>query len=352
MTQQEALDRLRRRGRDRGLAVFLGAGVSQGSGLPGWQELVARMYFSAVRGAQADDEEVYPNYLYAVADWYVGKHVEPLEITARKIRSFYPNDGEFMDRLRRTLYRRFLHRGSTPATLQAALDENATLQAIVKLCAPNAKRHRRARAVITYNYDDLVEMALPEGATASRWKQGEPVDRRQFLPVYHVHGYVPFRGVEPSQPGELVFTEEQYHEVSHSPYAWSNLVQMEYMSQNAGLMIGLSVTDPNMRRLLHAARRFPEQRPIFAFLPHPSIPRPTKDEIQQMHSAAMQRAERLHLVGVDPTEGQLADIDHTLTQLEKFDAEQQEGVLLDLGVQPIWFRKPSDIPDKVDYILS
>lgn len=354
MSQHDAVEKLRRSGLHRGLCLFLGAGVSQGSDLPSWKQLVARMYFSAMRGAHQDaDERIYPHYLYAVADWYVERHLEPLDITARKIRACFQEPDEFRWHLRRTLYRRFLNREEIglqvpdSGTLQS---ENPTLRSIVKLCTPNAAGRRRARLVITYNYDDLVALALPRLATPV-WAPGMPVDLSR-LPVYHVHGYAPLRDELGSHPDEIVFTEQQYHAAAHRPYNWSNLIQMQYMAGRPGLMIGLSVTDPNMRRLLDAVSQLPERRPHFALLQRPSLPRPSPAEKTVMYQKAMERARRLHLTDAEPLERHLQEMEHTLRQVETFDLQRQETVLRDIGVQPIWFDHPSEIPALIDHVLS
>src|SRR5437870_1609574 len=73
--------------------------------------------------------------------------------------------------------------------------QNSTLRAAVELSRPRHHLGRKpiARAVVTYNYDNLLEMALPPGSFEPIWS-----DKQQAtpgpLPIYHVHGYVPVQG--------------------------------------------------------------------------------------------------------------------------------------------------------------
>src|SRR4051794_16195060 len=102
-----SLATLRTAFRQGNLTLYLGAGVSIGSGLLSWNQLVLAMYFTAVRGDWRARWRPYPNYLYAIAEWQLKRTHEPLEITARKIRQFYPDDDKFLDDLKETLYAGF-----------------------------------------------------------------------------------------------------------------------------------------------------------------------------------------------------------------------------------------------------
>jgi len=86
------------------LTLFLGAGVSVANGLPTWEKLVLSLYFSTISEQQMNGWRPYANYLYAISEWYLKRSIEPLEITARKTKSFYENSdvGEkaFLDAIR------------------------------------------------------------------------------------------------------------------------------------------------------------------------------------------------------------------------------------------------------------
>ena len=75
------------------------------------------------------------------------------------------------------------------------------------------------------------------------------------LGVYHVHGFLPqdkedYNDLENTL---LVFSEDGYHKLMLDPYNWANISQLNFMVNNTCLFIGLSMTDPNMRRLLEIA---------------------------------------------------------------------------------------------------
>ena len=77
-------------------------------GLPTWEKLVLSLYFSTISEQQMNGWRPYANYLYAISEWYLKRSIEPLEITARKTKSFYENSdvGEkaFLDAIRDALY--------------------------------------------------------------------------------------------------------------------------------------------------------------------------------------------------------------------------------------------------------
>ena len=74
------------------------------------------------------------------------------------------------------------------------------------------------------------------------------------LPIYHVHGFLP-RHEKIPKDREIIFSEDAYHGQFIDPFSWSNLIQLNKLSQNTCLFIGLSLTDPNLRRLLDVANR-------------------------------------------------------------------------------------------------
>ncbi|QXD14525.1 SIR2 family protein [Rhodocaloribacter litoris] len=343
----DALDRLRAAFRANDLTLYLGAGVSVASGLPTWERLVLAMYFTAISRVHLPGWRPFPNYLFAIAEWQLAHREEPLEITARKIRLHYDNQDDFLADLRATLYAGF---GDDPAYL--ALDPrelrsgNTTLDAVARLCeAGLAAGAGGVRAVVTYNYDCLLEVALNGRDVQPLWRPA-PL-RPGTLPIYHVHGYVPPSG-EGSTASQIVFTEDQYHLAAQDAYSWSNLVQLHSMSGTVGLMIGLSLSDRNMRRLLDALTRTALPCEQYALLQMPPPRQPSEADLRAIHERAityMERFERSGIKGVarkGPSwQEQIRGI---LEAVEQVGVEQNTKVLKELGVTPIWYKDHAEIP--------
>ena len=54
---------------------------------------------------------------------------------------------------------------------------------------------------------------------------------------------------------KAVFAEDAYHDKFIDSFSWSNLTQLNHLNQNPCLLVGLSITDPNLRRLLDVSMR-------------------------------------------------------------------------------------------------
>jgi hypothetical protein len=66
--------------------------------------------------------------------------------------------------------------------------------------------------------------------------------------------------------GDFVFSEEEYHRQYADPFRWSNLVQTSLLGSLDGLFIGLSLEDPNIRRILDSTHQQYPRRHNYAVL--------------------------------------------------------------------------------------
>jgi hypothetical protein len=328
------------------LTMYLGAGVSVGSGLPSWEKLVLAMYFSGIKETSFDRRlNPFPNYLFAIAEWNLGRRAEPLDITARKVRNLYEDKSLFLEDLRHTLYAGFKFPGDQTIQepqFQSLMKTNKTLGSVIKICKPS---HRRGgvSAIVTYNYDDLLEFSLKHSGVPlqSIWSAEQKINHGR-LPIYHVHGYIPM--IEQMPDEEIIFTEEQYYLAAQNAYSWSNLIQIQCMSGSVGLMIGLSLKDRNMRRLLDAVRRTPIVSENYVLLQKPKWTRPTQTDLDQIHKRAGEHYKMFEESGIKTEERRYDEIQNIISQVESSDFEQEEAVLKALGVHPIWYDDHTEIP--------
>jgi hypothetical protein len=342
----EAIDRLRQAYNDHNLTLYLGAGVSVGNGIPTWEVLVLAMYFAAIDEQPMGRWRPYPNYLFAIAEWHLGRSREPLDVIARKIRKYHRNQESFLESLRQTLYAGFNDPfGDEFQRLEPGLvrEANLTLDSVANLCESDDG----VRSVITYNYDGLLEVALIDRPFQSFWKT-QPLEPDR-LPIYHVHGYVAVDPESGSTAEDIIFTEEQYHLAAEDSYSWANLVQLQAMSTSLGLMVGLSLSDRNMRRLLDAVNRAPVISKNFVLMKRPRWRRPSDEELDQIHDNAQRYMERFERSGSKRPGIKGFDwrrqIRGILEEVEQLDSDQQTFVLSQLGVRPIWYEDHREVPE-------
>ena len=365
------------------IVLYLGAGVSVDNNIPSWDKLVLSMYFSAISKEYLGGWRPFSNYLYAISEWYLKNSNEPLEITARKLRDFYQSGHQtnsFTEALYETLYGGLLDQvNDSPGVIDHnyLCTRNSTLASLHKMCLPDAKG---INSVITYNYDSLLEIALEDVPSQSIYRNDQTLNAS--LPVYHVHGYVPLdSNTEGSAEDDIVFTEDQYHRVAGNPYYWSNLVQIKSMSNSTGLMVGLSLSDRNMRRLLDAVGRAPFHSTNFAILKAPDTSPPKDEVLDEIHRNAIQyyhnfidsgiksddfydRSIFTQRLGVKSGRPDIKssrmgekgpvyrnEISAILEQVKIRDLEKQENVLKQLGIIPIWVESFEKIPELINEIF-
>ena len=228
------------------LVIFLGAGVSIPYGLPSWKNLVLELLFEQAQHTKGLGE-LWPHYRRALASWMMDYFAyDPLvlgRMIERDIRK-HPerNEGKaFIDKLRERLY----------ANQTANPSPSAPLKAVARLIAGNTPEHGVAAAV-SFNYDDLLEQELRAldvtvAPVIDSTRRNEP-----GFPVVHPHGYVPSQGS--ADRGTLVFTEDDYHKLTDTAFHWSLSELVIYLRKHTVLFVGLSMSDPNLRRLLDACR--------------------------------------------------------------------------------------------------
>jgi hypothetical protein len=213
--------------RDRRVAVVAGAGVSISAGLPPWGELVDRVLgttlargFTSVPGLTSEELATLVRQHTRASELILAQH------SKRELRS------GFADVVRRELYR-------------GATGRSPLVSALGSLAAAG-----RVRSFLTLNFDDCLERELGRRKIAVT-----PIDteslrpKPETLPVYHVRGFLPRKGRVRSRP--MIFAESDFNEDALDPYRWSSLVQIAHLSDYTCVFVGVSVQDPNLRRLLH-----------------------------------------------------------------------------------------------------
>ena len=130
-------------------------------------------------------------------------------------------------------------------------DPNSTLYK----CVDYLEKHPSTN-VITYNYDTNLEYLLKKRGIkyTSVYDENSFVIKEAITTIFHVHGLLPYDKYKESKYiNSLIFNESEYFYLYNNPYSWNISKQMHDFTFNTCLFIGVSLTDPNMKRLLEAS---------------------------------------------------------------------------------------------------
>ena len=205
--------------------IFLGAGVSSSAKMPTWDILL--------KGLLSNASIFYESDYDAICDEMGNSYL----LIARYIqKAANINKKELVETIRKLLY----HSSARNSDL------------ITEICNM-VQRQKKVESIITYNYDTLIENYLN-----AHGKKAFPIyinnrDEGNSFPVYHVHGVVYHDGT--NEVENIVLSEEDYHKVYTEVFDWSNVEQLHALTRCTCFFIGLSMKDPNLRRLLEIAKR-------------------------------------------------------------------------------------------------
>lgn len=213
------------------ISFFLGAGISRPFGIPDWSNLLQRIV-----------ESIHPEN--EIRGHLIKNNANPL-ILARYIRSKFPSKENFNLLVHQNLYEKYIDKS-----------DDYTLRALTKYAERTVAMGKDVR-LITYNFDCVVEKFISDHAIGLSVKSSDLTYNRSnhtHVDVFHCHGRLPFEASEAIN-SQIIFDENEYHSAYYDQYNWSNMRQMGMLMEMNCVFLGISLTDPNMRRLIDFASK-------------------------------------------------------------------------------------------------
>lgn len=309
--------------------LFLGAGVSSSAGMPDWNTLLNSLFVTYLTKEFNGDTTASDHAIGQIVA-RLGHVDEPSALmAARYLRKGLTKSNKTAEEFNAAITKNLYKLRNKSFDLDSRL-----IKSIAEMCMPR-RTGAKVKSVITYNFDDLVERQLAKNRILYRciYSDTETYDPDE-LPIYHVHGFLPEEKnkYDRLEKSTLVFSEEGYHKIYSDSYHWSNLVQLNSLRENNCLMVGLSMADPNLRRLLDISAKNIEQSKHYAFMK-----RLTRENFcyEKLEGKERQAVNDLALAD------KFLDGHHTLN----------EELMKELGVSVIWYENYEEIPQFIEEVV-
>lgn len=313
------------------LVLFLGAGVSMSANMLGWADLVSKVYFEALnsKGIKIKDIRRDPKSYWKLAESFGNGNL--------LIRTRYAK--LLLEENFNNIVHRWLYKDST--------DTSDLIKQISNIIALRDEYDRRlVNSVVTYNYDNLIEenLKLLDVPVTPIWRESQRV-LPSSVGIYHVHGYLP---KDNEYSGNIVFSEDEYHELYKNPYTWSNVIQLNLFRERTCLFIGSTLSDPNIRRLLDVSKQsnFSKQHYII----YPRI------YTEEKYRGIINDAQQLSIIRKNNNENVINKLNYLLMDEEVIrETMLAEELLIEkdfsnLGLNVIWISDFSEIPKILETI--
>lgn len=222
--RKEALKELHNKFLQKNITLFCGSGISAGSGIPSWSDLILTLLINNTGFPPS-----YTDVLYEL----IKKRILDLSVLARIIK--VSDTKIFRKHIQKALYNK------------KKKDTTSTIDAIINLCTPSTKGG--IKSIISYNFDDLLEINFRKRKIPFQVIHQKKTEQKEdCIPIYHVHGYLP-QNTSDTTDSPIIFSEDEYHELYNNQYIWNTHIQLNSLRESTCLYVGISFTDPNMRRL-------------------------------------------------------------------------------------------------------
>jgi len=239
------------------LVLCLGAGCSVSEGLPDWDGLLEKIMYCLVKKKNDDEKLGLKDLEYFSKRFHAIEKENPLfEAQLMKV--------ELNSELRK-LIKRILKKKYTDKT-------SNLYDAIVKLC----KRYS-IKKIINYNYDDILEKKFTTGKYNIIYDESTCTNLTKKssnkINIIHVHGHLDRPTIK------IILSEEDYNFLYDHADDWRNKIQRNSFSHDSCILIGLSIKDPNLRRIMRNTHQERKKKIIYN-LPHKAfIKKYTQDDL-------------------------------------------------------------------------
>lgn len=205
-------------------SLFVGAGLSCSLGAPDWEALLTQL---------TNKMKLEPGSYEDIA--------EDSKKNSLLVARYLKNIAKSRKRRMVTYLRSILYKKRISAT-------SAFLNAVIDLI-----KRWRFEEIITYNFDNYLESALLANGIKNNSVDCQSRRIKNYLPVLHVHGMI--HPTDKTFDKNVVLAEDEYHELYRDSYHWANVAQLYALTHTTCLFVGLSMTDPSLRRLLDIANK-------------------------------------------------------------------------------------------------
>ncbi len=212
------------------LALALGAGISNGIGLPGWADLVNACCQEAIGNN--------PRYNNSTQNEELRKAIDRVRNSIAKA-----NKGKTQNEVE-TTFRRLVRRNlyqNGQVKFQRDVHSRPLLIALAALMSGSVRG--RVKDVITLNFDNVLEWYLQTyGLEVHSVCDFPTLVRATDVTLYHLHGYLPKSKKAPSIKSPLIFSKKSYDKylAKENP---QQLIWKELLTTRVMLFVGLSGDD-------------------------------------------------------------------------------------------------------------